>query len=133
MRIASTIARYLLGLIFTVFGLNGFLHFLPQPPMTGPAGQYFVVLATTNYLILVFAIQLACGLLFLAGRYVPLALTLVAPVIVNILMFHALMNPSGIIPGLIVAVCWSLVFARVRHAFDGIFAPRMSDVEYGRP
>ena len=127
MRAVSTVARYLLGLIFTVFGLNGFLQFLPQPPMPELAGRYFGVLGESHYLLPVFALQLACGLLFLAGRYVPLALTLIAPVIVNILLFHLLMNPGGIVPGLVAAACWAAVFARVRPAFAGIFADRVPE------
>jgi putative oxidoreductase len=59
--------------------------------------------------------------LFLINRYVPLALTLIGPVIVNILLFHVLMNPIGIVPGLIVTVCWFVVFYSVRTAFAGIF------------
>ncbi len=127
-----TIARYLLGVMFTVFGLNGFLHFLPQPPMGGLAGQYFAVLGASHYLAFVFAVQLVCGLLFLAGRYVPLALTLIAPVIVNILLFHALMAPEGIVPGLVAAACWAVVFARFRPAFAGILADRAPQAAVGR-
>ena len=120
MKIASTIARYLLGLIFTVFGLNGFLHFIPMVPMPPLALQFVGALAASHYVVPVFLLQLACGLLFLANRYVPLALTLIGPVIVNILLFHVLMNPSGILPGLVATVCWFVVFYSVRPAFDGI-------------
>lgn len=121
MRIAATIARYLMGLIFTVFGLNGFLHFIPMMPMPALAGQFMAVLTDSNYMVFVFLIQLICGILFLVNRYVPLALTLSAPVIVNILLFHLLMNPAGIVPGALVTICWLLVFSTVRSAFDGIF------------
>ncbi len=127
MKTASTVARYLLGIMFTVFGLNGFLHFMPMPPMPGRAGEFLGLLASSHYLVPVFAIQLACGLLFLAGRYVPLALTLIGPVIVNILLFHALMDPAGIAPGVVAAVCWLLVFYRVRAAFAGIFQARVPE------
>lgn len=127
MKVASTVARYLLGIMFTVFGLNGFLHFLPMPPMAGRAGEFLGLLASSHYLVPVFAIQLACGLLFLAGRYVPLALALIAPVIVNVLLFHALMEPGGIAPGVVAAVCWLFVFYRVRAAFAGIFWARVPE------
>jgi putative oxidoreductase len=123
MKIASTIARYLMGIAFTVFGLNGFLHFLPMGPMPVLAGQFFTVLFVSHYLYPIFAIQLICGLLFLVNRYVPLALTMIAPIIVNILLFHTLMNPPGIVPGLIVTICWFLVFYRHRAAFAGILQP----------
>ena len=126
MRIASTIARYLLALVFIVFGLNGFLHFIPQQPMPpGPATQFIGALAASHYTAFIFAIQLVCGILFLLNLYVPLALTLIGPVIVNILLFHALMAPSGIPPGLLVAVCWIILAYSVRSAFYGIFQKRV--------
>ncbi len=133
MRIVSTIARYVLGLMFTVFGLNGFLHFLPTPPLHGIAGQYMQVLGTSHYLVLVFLLQLVSGLLFLSGRYVPLALTLIAPVIVNILLYHGLMDPAGIVPGAFAALCWLAVFVSVRSAFAGIFAARLPEPTRARP
>ncbi|HWY47018.1 MAG TPA: hypothetical protein VNX70_06530 [Bryobacteraceae bacterium] len=120
MKLASTIARYLLGLIFTVIGLNGFLHFIPMAPMPPLASQFIAVLDASHYMVFVFLLQVACGLLFLANRYVPLALTLIAPVIVNILLVHLLMNPSGILPGAIATICWFVVFNSVRPAFAGI-------------
>ncbi len=121
MKIASTIARYLLEIMFTVFGLNGFLQFLPAGQLPPLAGQFYGVLLASHYTVPIFAIQVVCGLLFLVNRYVPLALTLIGPVIVNILLFHILMAPAGIVPGAIATICWFLVFARYRPAFAGIF------------
>jgi putative oxidoreductase len=120
MKIAATIARYLLGIMFTIFGLNGFLNFIPPMPMPPLAGQFFGVLVASHYVVPIFLVQLICGLLFLANRYVPLALTLIGPVIVNILIFHLLMNLSGIVPGVIATVCWFVVFSSIRPAFNGI-------------
>jgi putative oxidoreductase len=127
MRMAAIVARYILGLLFTVFGLNGFLQFLPAPAMPPLAGQFFGVLIASHYMVPIFLLQIVCGLLFFANQFVPLALTMIAPVIVNILLFHILMNPSGIVPGLIAAICWWLVFLRVRPAFDGIFQNRRQE------
>ena len=122
MKIAPTIARYLMALIFTVFGLNGFLHFIPQPPPPEPlAIQYITVMAVSHYLVLVFLIQLVSGILLFANRFVPLALVLLAPVIVNILLFHGLMNPEGIGVGALVAILWVVLFVSFRGAFTGIF------------
>ena len=96
MRIAALIARLLLGLIFFVFGLNGFLHFLSMGPMpAGLAGQYITVMMQSHYLYFVAAFQVAGGALLLIGRYIPLALTLLGPVIVNILLYHLLYEPKG--------------------------------------
>lgn len=125
MNLAATIARYLMGLMFTVFGLNGFLHFIPQPPPTSPlALQYFTVMSNSHYLVLVFLIQIIAGLLLLAGRFVPLALVLLAPILVNILLFHSLIDPGGLPPGVIATILWLLVFMRYRRAFDGILAAK---------
>jgi putative oxidoreductase len=124
MKIFATIARYLIALVFLVFGLNGFLHFIPQPPPTSElAQQYFTVMFTSHYLVFVFALQLIAGVLFLFPRTVPLGLTVAGPLIVNILLFHALMDPGGIVPGLVVTALWFVVFWQFRAAFHGIFFP----------
>ncbi len=125
MKTASTIARYLAGGIFLVFGLNGFLHFIPLPPPSGVAGQFMGALFVSHYLTLIFALQVIGAVLLLANRYVPLALAILAPVIVNILSFHALMAPSGLPFALFVTVLWALVFVHVRSAFTGLFESRL--------
>lgn len=129
MKIASTIARYLAGIIFLVFGLNGFLHFIPLPPPSGVAGQFMGALFVSHYLTLIFAVQVVGAILLLANRYVPLALALLAPVIVNILSFHALMAPSGLPLAIVVAVLWALVFAHVRSAFAPLFRAQFPATE----
>jgi len=89
-------ARVVLGLIFFVFGLNGFLHFLPQPPMTGAPAAFVGALVSSGYVLaLLKATEVAAGLLLLAGVFVPLALTLLAPVIVNIVAFHVFLAPGN--------------------------------------
>lgn len=127
MKITSLIARCLLGLIFTVFGLNGFLHFIPMPPPSGVAGQFMGALFVSHYLVAVFAVQLIGGILLLVNRYVPLALTLLGPVIVNILLFHALMAPEGLPLAGIVAVFWGIVAYHHRAAFAGLFEARSQE------
>ena len=129
MKLASTIARYLLGLMFTVFGLNGFLHFIPQPPPTDPmAIQYMTSLSVTHYFVVVFLFQLVAGLLLLSGRFVPLALAFLAPILVNILTFHLVMDPKGVGPGVFATILWVLVFVGVRSAFVPLFRARVSEV-----
>ncbi len=127
MKTAFLIARLLLGLMFTVFGLNGFLHFLPQPPQTGTALQFGMALGAAHYWEPVFALQLLGGLILLSGRYVPIGLVLLGPIIANILLFHILMEPKGIPPGLVALVLWLAVFYSVRSAFAGIFAPKVAE------
>ena len=125
MKITTVIARFLLGLIFLVFGLNGFLHFIPMPPPTGTAAQFFGALYVSNYLVVIFLLQIIPAILLLLNRYVPLALTLLAPIIVNILLVHLLMVPSGFPLAIIVTVLWGVVFLSVRSAFAGLFQQRV--------
>ena len=125
MKIAVTVARILLGLLFTVFGLNGFLHFIPMKPPTGLAGQYMGALFVSHYLAVVFLVQLVGGLLLLANRYVPLALILLGPVIVNIICFHAFLAPEGLPMALFAAVLWVVAFTGVRSAFHGVLSQKV--------
>jgi putative oxidoreductase len=125
MRTASVIARYLAGLIFLVMGLNGFLNFIPLPPPGGIAGQFMGALYASHYLWVIFAFQVIAAVLLLVNRYVPLAVAVLAPVIVNILSFHALMAPSGLPLALFVAVLWAVIFVDVRPAFAGLFESRL--------
>src|SRR5260221_5990503 len=129
MKTISAIARYLMGVIFLVFGLNGFLHFIPLPPPAGVAGQFMGALFVSHYLTLVFGLQVIAAALLLANRFVPLALAILAPVIVNILAFHALMAPSGLPLALFVAVLWAVIFVDVRPAFSGLFQSRLQPEE----
>ena len=124
MRTVSTMAQYLAGVIFLVFGLNGFLHFIPFPPPSGVAGQFMGALFVSHYLTVIFAVQVISAVLLLVNRYVPLALAALAPVIVNILCFHALMAPSGLPLALFVAVLWVLAFVDVKPAFAELFQAR---------
>jgi hypothetical protein len=125
MKVLANVSRFLLGLIFLVFGLNGFLHFIPMPTPSGVAGQFFGALFVSNYLVPVFALQVISGVLLLVNRFVPLALTILAAIIVNILLFHVLMNPAGLGLAVFVTVLWGVVFASVRSAFAGIFQARV--------
>jgi len=124
MRTVSVIARYLTGVVFLVMGLNGFLNFIPFPPPGGIAGQFMGALYVSHYLRVIFAFQVIGGLLLLVNRYVPLALAVLAPVIVNILTFHVLMAPSGLPMARFVAVLWVAIFIEVRPAFSGLFQSR---------
>src|SRR6478672_2515784 len=125
MKILTHISRFLLGLIFLVFGLNGFLHFIPMPPPSGVAGQFLGAMFVSKYLLVVSGLQAISGALLLINRYVPLALTILGPIIVNILLFHGLMNPAGIGLAVFVTILWGVMFVSVRSAFDGIFEARV--------
>ncbi len=119
---AATSARVLLGLIFTVFGLNGFLHFLPQPPMPDGAVAFFGALFATGYMVpLIFATQVAGGLLLLSGL-APLGLVVLAPVIVNIVLFHVFLAPEGLGLALVVASLEVFLAYVHRGAYRALFA-----------
>jgi putative oxidoreductase len=122
MKIASVIARYLLGLMFTVFGLDGFLNFIHQPPPSNPlALQFFAAISASHFAAFFFAMQLISGLLLLLGVFVPLALTVLAAELYNILAFHLTLSP-GIAPALVACVLWLLVFLHYRNSFNGVLA-----------
>src|SRR5437762_13804709 len=105
MKIATIIARVLLGLMFVVFGSNIFLHFLPMPPLPATlAGDFSKALMQSHYIYVVGLLQVVGGFLLLIGRYVPLGLVLLGPVIVNILLFHSFLEPSGLPIAIFVAV-----------------------------
>lgn len=109
MEIAATISCYLPGLLVSVFGLNGFLHFIHEPLPDNPAAlHFFVSVATSHFMTLIYLVQFISGVLLLAGRLVPLALAIFAPVLVNILNYHITMDPGGIGPGLSVICAHSL-------------------------
>ena len=122
MKIVSLIARILLGLLFLVSGADKIFHFFPQQPLpAGAPGEFMHAMITTKYLLVVGVFEAVGGLLLLIGRYVPLALCLLGPVIVNIILTGLLMARQGLIPGLVVTLLWLLAFWQVRGAFRGIF------------
>jgi uncharacterized membrane protein YphA (DoxX/SURF4 family) len=125
MKILVLTARLLLGLIFVVFGLNGFLNFLSMGPMpSGLAGQFVGALVLSHYFWVVAGLQIAGGLLLLVNRFVPLGLVLLGPVIVNIILYHVVLNPTGIALAIVVAILWLIVFYAHRQNFSGIFVQR---------
>jgi putative oxidoreductase len=126
LKIVTLIARILLGLIFIVFGSNMVFHFLPNPPLPpGPLLDFTTVMMTTHYLVVVGFFQAVPGLLLLINRYVPLALTVLAAQLVNILTTHILVMHGGLPLPLIVVALWIIVFWRVRAAFSGIFQAKV--------
>jgi putative oxidoreductase len=117
MKIVVLIARVLLGLIFVFFGLNGFLNFLPAPPIPGVAGAFLGALMSSHYVYMVCAVQVLAGLMLLANQFVPLGLALLAPVIANIVTFHVTMAPSGAEPAVLVTVLWMFLAWKFRSYF----------------
>jgi uncharacterized membrane protein YphA (DoxX/SURF4 family) len=124
MKIATIIARVLLGLIFVVFGSNAFLRFLPMPPLPqGVAGEYLHAFFASGYVYVIGGFQVIGGLLLLIGRFVPLGLTILAAIIINIWCFHLLMAPEGLPPAILVTILELFLVWRYRDAFVGIVSP----------
>lgn len=123
MKIATIIARILLGLAFVVFGVFPFLTFLPQPPPPpGLAGDYVKVFTASHYAQVIGAMQFLSGLMLLTGRFVPLGLTILAAILFNIWTFHLLMAPASILPGVVATGLWAIVFWNYRERFAGILS-----------
>jgi putative oxidoreductase len=121
MKILTIIARILLGLIFVFFGSNGFLHFLPMPPLPqGVTGEYLHAFFASGYVYVISGFQVVGGLLLLIGRFVPLGLTILGAIIVNIWAFHILMAPEGLPPAIVVAVLELFLIWSYRDRFAGI-------------
>ena len=124
MKVLTIIARILLELIFVFFGSNGFLHFLPMPPLPqGVAGEYLHAFFASGYVYVISGFQVAGGLLLLIGRFVPLGLTILGAIIVNIWAFHLLMAPAGLPPAVVVTILELFLVWSYRDRFAGILNP----------
>ena len=124
MKILTIIVRILLGLIFVFFGSNGFLHFLPMPPLPqGVTGEYLHAFFASGYVYVISGFQVVGGLLLLIGRFVPLGLTILAAIIVNIWTFHLLMAPEGLPPAVVVTILELFLVWSYRDRFAGILRP----------
>jgi uncharacterized membrane protein YphA (DoxX/SURF4 family) len=125
MKYVIVIVRVLLGLLFVVFGLNGFLHFMgPMPEMQGQAGAFITALASSGYIYVIALLQVLGGLCLLLGaRFVPLGLTLLGPVIVNIVLFHVFLEPGGLVMSLVISALALFLLWIYRFKFPAIFQP----------
>jgi uncharacterized membrane protein YphA (DoxX/SURF4 family) len=125
MRVVVIICRILLGLLFLVFGLNGFLHFIPMgppPPAGSPVAQFMGIMLPSGWMHFVFALQVLGGILVLIGGTAPLGLGVLAPMIINIWCFHILLaGGHGLGPGIFAAVLEIVLIYAYRANFRGIF------------
>jgi len=125
---ATLAARIVLGLAFFVFGLDGFLHFMPHPTSTGPAADFGAALFNTGYMFpLIKGTEVVTGALILSGRFVPLALTILAPVVVNILAFHAFLAPATLGLPIVLAALGIYLAWTERAAYSPLFVARSRD------
>jgi len=124
MKYAIIIVRVLLGLMFAVFGSNAFLHFISMPPMEGQAGAFIGALASSGYIYVIAVLQVLGGLLLLlGGRFVPLGLTLLGPVIVNIVLYHIFLDTQGLPMAVCISIFALFLLWVYRAKFPAIFQP----------
>jgi uncharacterized membrane protein YphA (DoxX/SURF4 family) len=125
MKYAIIIVRVLLGLAFVIFGSNGFLHFMgPMPVIPGDAGAFIGALVNSGYIYVIAGLEVVGGLLLLLGaRFVALGLTLLGPVIVNIMLFHIFLAPEGLLMGCIISLLALFLLWVYRFKFPAIFQP----------
>ena len=125
MKYVVLIVRILLGLAFVVFGSNIFFHFIPGSEQTPPgeAGVFAGALMRSGYMNVVGALQVLGGLCLLTGRLAPLGLTLLGPVIFNIVLFHIFFDTSGLPMGLVFSVLALFLLWAYRDKFPAIFNP----------
>ena len=129
MKTAAAIARLLLGLVFIVFGLNGFLNFMPMGPVPALAGQFAGALIQSHYMAVVLTLEILSGVLLLTNSYALLATTFIAPIIVNILLFHIFLAPAGLPIASIVAALWVVSAYPYRALLSPLFQRRFDGVE----
>ncbi len=122
MNYAILITRILLGAVFVFFGANIVLHFLPMHPMAGNAGLFMAAIGGTGYMKVVGLLQIVGGLLLLVGRFVPLSLLLLGPVVANVLLFHTFLEPSGLPLALLLLALWVFLLFVYRRSFVGVLA-----------
>jgi|SRR5271154_880099 len=125
MRIAVVIARILLGLVFLVFGLNNLHPFMPMQQMPGDAGTFGTIMFVHGWLVFHGVLYVIAGVLLLAGRYVPVALVILGPFLVNILLFHFTLTSGGYTPGVVCSLLEIFLIYAYWPAFRGIFTAKM--------
>jgi putative oxidoreductase len=123
MKYVTLVSRILFGLMFFVFGLNNILHFIPLPPPSGDALTFMMVLVGHGWMTFVGVIMTVAGLLLLVGRFVPLALVLLAPVIVNIDLYHVLLWPHGAGAAVVASLLEVILLIAYYRSFLPLFVP----------
>ena len=124
MKYLSMIFRYLMGIIYVVCGLNFFFQFIPLPPPTEEAGAFMGDIAGTGYLFqLIKVLEISVGVAFIANRFVPLALVLIAPITVIIFLVHLMLDPGGLVMGVFLLVANFFLLYTYRNVFSDVLKP----------
>lgn len=126
MKIVYIAARVLLGLIFVIIGLNGFLWFMPAPPLTGAAAQWTAVVVSSHFIWFTSGVQVIAGLLLLLNRYVVFALFVLAAILCNILAYHITIMPQTIFLAIVTTAIWFVAAWPLRRYFAPLFVQKAS-------
>ena len=123
MKYITLVCRILLGLMFAIFGSNAFLHFMPMPELQGDAAAFMGALINSGYFYPIALLQVLGGLCLLSGRFVPLGLTLLGPIIVNIDLYHLFIDRSGLPMAIVISIVALFLLWVYRDKFPAIFRP----------
>jgi putative oxidoreductase len=115
------VVRILLGLMFFAFGMIGILNLVKAELPPGDAGVFMGILMNHGYTKFISLLEVIAGLLLLVGRYVPLGLVILGPILVNILLFHLLLYPTGIAIGILATLMEVFLIWAYRLSFRGLF------------
>lgn len=122
-------ARLLFGLGFFVFGLNGFLQFMPTPPVTPEAGALLGAFAKTGYFFpMIKIVEILVGILLLTNLYVPLALVIISPILVGITSIHLFLNPAGLPIMVILHLLHGYSVYSYKKSYTGLFTKKASTI-----
>jgi putative oxidoreductase len=127
-KIASVIARILLGALFVFAGSNHLFNFMPQQPLPpGPAGQFIGAMIATGYINFIGVCEVIGGLLLLIGRFLPLGFVILGPIVINIFVINALVAPKALPVAVVMILLWLLGAWRFRAVFLPLLKPRVAD------
>ncbi len=120
MKIASLVSRYLLGFVYVVFGLNGFLNFIPLPAFTGNPAEFMKVIYSTGFLHFVKGLEIVAGLTLLSNQFARLGAIILMPISINVLLFHAVIEAGNPVMGLVLVALNTLILVGYYEDFKGI-------------
>ena len=126
MKIVVVVVRVLLGLPFLIFGLNALHPFMPMPPMSGDSGTFMTIMMHHGWVPFLGVLYITAGILLLAGRYVPVALVILGPILVVILLYHVTLDPKELAVPIVLALLEVFLIYVYWPAFRGIFTHKLA-------
>lgn len=125
MRACCSVLRFIFGIFWLVFGINGLFHLFQVPPPPAESAYFMDALARAGYVLpLMYGLQAICGVMLLLGTFVPLALLLLAPIVANIVLYDIALNPGGLAIGIVIAALHAILLWKHKSAYAGILTPQ---------